>query len=118
MIKLRIEGHKMDGLVEFLSSNKSNGEDICKASVVKEIGDRRVGFFVFEGFYFRTQRTVSGSVFLYQTNLTSCEIIIVGSGGASAIGTTWGAQQDIEKKISGAILDCTKKLEMKGNYFS
>lgn len=118
MIKLRIEGNKIDDLVGFLSNSNSSSEDICKANIMKEIDNKRVGFFVYEGFYFRTQRTVSGSVFLYQTNLTSCEIVIVGSGGASAIGTTWGAQEDIEKKISGAILDCAKKLGMKGNCFS
>jgi hypothetical protein len=118
MIKLRVEGNKMDDLVEFLTSGNSNSEVICRANVVKEIDNKKVGFFVFEGFYLRTQSTVSGSIFLYQTSLTSCEIVIVGYGGASAIGTTWGAQKDIEKKLSEAILDCAKKLDMKGNCFS
>lgn len=112
MMELRIEGDKIDDLVHFLSDGNSSDEDICKASIVREISGKKVGFFVFEGYYFRTQGTVTGSVFICQTDLNSCEIIIVGSGGASLLGVTWGAQRDIERKISSAILHFATKAGM------
>ena len=115
MIQLRIEGSKIADLVAFLSTSSPDDEEICKANIVKEIDGRSVGFFVFENYYFRTQSSVSGSVFLYQTSPTACEIVIVGSGGASMIGGTWGAHKDIEKKISKVILDHAQKLNMKGD---
>ncbi len=116
MRKLRIEGNKIDDLFKFLSEDSSSDEDICKANIVKEIGDRKIGFFVLEGLYMRVQHTVSGSVFIYQTDSDSCEIIIVGSGGASALGITWGAQKDIEKKIAEIILKYVEETGMKGYY--
>jgi hypothetical protein len=82
---------------------------------VKEVGDRKIGFFVFEGLYMRVQHTVSGSVFIYQTDSDSCEIVIVGSGGATALGVTWGAQKDIEKKIADIILKHVEKTGMKAH---
>lgn len=118
MLKLKVEGNKIGDLAEYLSSSDSNDEDICRASIVKEIDNKKVGFFVFEGNYLRTQSSVSGSVFLYQTDSNSCEIVVVGSGGATLVGVTWGAHKDIEKKISKAVLDYAKKLGMKGDYFS
>jgi hypothetical protein len=118
MIRLRVEGDKLNDLVAYISISASEDAEVCKASVVREIDNRRVGFFVFEGFYFRTQRSVSCSVFLYQTDLNSCEIIIVGAGGATAVGITWGAQKDIEKKMSEAILDYARNLGMKADYSS
>ena len=118
MIQLRIEGNKLIDLVEFLSTSSPDDEEICKANIVKEIDGKRVGFFVFENYYFRTQSSVTGSVLLYQTSPTACEIVIVGSGGASMIGRTWGAQKDIEEKISRVILDHAQKLNMKGSHFS
>lgn len=85
MRKLRIEGKRIDDLFKFLSEDSSNSEDVCKANIVREVGNRKVGFFVFEGLYMRVQSTVSGSVFVYQTDPDSCEIAVVGSGGASAL---------------------------------
>lgn len=114
MRKLRIEGDKIDELFQFLSEDSSGDEDICKANIVKEIGNRKIGFFVFENFYFRVENTVSGSMFVYQTDSDSCEVVIVGSGGASMLGVTWGAQKDIEKKISDAVLSHVAKIGMKG----
>jgi hypothetical protein len=114
MKKLRIEGNKIGDLFQFLSEDSSSDEDVCKANIVKEIGNRKIGFFVFEGLYMRVQSTVSGSVFIYQTDSDSCEIVIVGSGGASALGTTWGAQKDIEKKTADIILKHVKETGMKG----
>lgn len=115
--RLRIEGNRIDDLVKYLSCTSPNSEEICKASILKEIDDKRVGFFVLEGFYFRIQRTVSCSIFLYQTSPTSCEITVVGSGGATAVGITWGAHGDMEKKVSKTILDYAKQLEMKTDSF-
>jgi hypothetical protein len=111
--KLRIEGNKIDDLFHFLSESDSSSEDMCKANIVREIDDGKIGFFVFESLYMRVQSTVSGSVFIYQTDSNSCEIVIVGSGGASAIGITWGAQKDIENKISNAILKHVEEIGMK-----
>jgi hypothetical protein len=113
LIKIKVEGGRLDDLVQFLSIGGSKDGEVCKASIVKEIDHGKVGFFVYEGFYLRVQRTVSGSIFFFQTDSGSCEITIVGSGGASAIGVTWGAQKDVEEKISKAILDCANKLGMK-----
>ncbi len=118
MIKLRVEGSKLADLIDFLSSDNSSDEETCKASVVREMDGKKVGFFVFEGFYLRTQRTVSVSAFVYQTSPTTCEIIIVGSGGATALGITWGAQKDLEKKLAEAILESVKQLDMKGDLLS
>jgi hypothetical protein len=114
MRKLRIEGDRIDELFQFLSRSRPGDEDVCKANIVKEIGGRKIGFFVFEGFYFRVQNTVSGSMFVYQTDSDSCEVVIVGSGGASMLGVTWGAQKDIEKKISYVVLNHVAKIGMKG----
>lgn len=118
MKKLRIEGKRIDELVDFLSSSNSDDEDFCKASVIKEICDRKVGFFVIEGLYMRIQHTVTCSIFFYQTDLDSCEIVAVGSGGATALGITWGAQKDIEKKIAEHILKFAEEAGMKGHYIS
>ena len=115
MKKLRVEGNKIDDLFQFLSESNSGDEDLCKANIVKEIGGRKIGFFVFEGLYMRVRSTVSGSVFIYQTDSDSCEIVIVGSGGASALGVTWGAQKDIENKISNIILKHAEETGMKGH---
>jgi hypothetical protein len=46
--------------------------------------------------------------------LSACEIV-VGSGGASMAGITWGAQEHIEKKTSETILDYARKSGMNGN---
>jgi len=118
MIKLRIEGNRIGELVKFLSSCSSDDENICKASVTKEIGDRKVGFFVYEGLYLRIQTTVSCSVFLCQSGLDSCEMFVVGSGGATALGITWGAQKDFEKKIAKHILEFAEEAGMKGHFLS
>jgi hypothetical protein len=118
MKKLRVEGKRIDDLIKFLSSSNPDDEDVCKASIIKEIGDRKIGFFVIEGLYMRIQHTVTCSVFFYQTDLNSCEIIAVGSGGASALGITWGAQKDIEKKIAEHILKFAEEAGMKGQYIS
>jgi len=114
MRKLRIEGNKIDELFQFLSRGGSGDWDICRANIVKEVGGRKIGFFVFEGFYFRVQNTVSGSMFVYQTDSDCYEVVIVGSGGASMLGVTWGAQKDIEEKISHAVLYRVAKIGMKG----
>lgn len=114
MKKLRVEGNKIDKLFEFLSETNPSDGDVRMANVVREIGDKKVGFFVFEGFYLRIQNTVSGSVLIYQTSSDSCEIITVGSGGATALGITWGAQKDIENKISNVILKHAEENGMKG----
>jgi hypothetical protein len=45
----------------------------------------------------------------------SCEIVLVGAGWATALGITWGAQQDVEKKIAERILDYAEKAGMKGH---
>jgi hypothetical protein len=50
--------------------------------------------------------------------LNSCEIVTVGSGGATALGITWGAQKDIEKKIAEHILKFAEETGMKGHYIS
>ena len=118
MKKLRIEGKSIDDLAKFLSNSNSGDEDVCKASVIKEICGRKVGFFVYEGLYMRIQHTVTCSVFFYQTDLDSCEIVAVGSGGATALGITWGAQKDIEKKIVEHILKFAEEAGMKGRYIS
>lgn len=111
MKKLKIEGNKIVDIINFLSNS-----DGYKTGIVKEIDNRKIGFFVYEDFYFRTQGTVSCSIFLYQTDLDSCEIVVVGSGGASAIGITWGAHKDIEKKVAEGILKYVKKIGIKGYY--
>jgi len=113
MKKLKIEGNKISDIIEFLSDG-----NVCKAQVVRDVDNRKIGFFVYEDYYFRTTRTVSCSVFLYQTELDSCEIAIVGSGGASAIGITWGAHKDVEKKIAESILKYCEKIGAKGYYIS
>lgn len=116
MIELRIESNRIDDLLRSLSESTSGSEEeICKARIVREVSDRKVGFFVYENYYFRTRSTVTGSVFLYQTDSNSCQVIIVGSGGASALGTTWGAHKDIENKIASAILDFAKETGMKAH---
>jgi hypothetical protein len=118
MITLRVEGNRIEDLIKFLSNSSESTGDVYKAGEVKEIDGKKVGFFVFEVFYFRTQRTVSCSIFLVQTDESSCEITIVGSGGASAVGITWGAHKDIEKKLAENILKHAKEIEMKGYYSS
>lgn len=118
MKKLRIEGKRIDDLANFLSSSNSGDEDVCKASIIKEVCDMKVGFFVYEGLYMRIQHTVTCSVFFYQTDLDSCEIVVVGSGGATALGITWGAQKDIEEKIVKQILKFAEEAGMKGQYIS
>lgn len=118
MIKVRIVGDKIYDLVDFISSGEERDDEICKADIVKEINGKKVGFFVYENYYLRTQNTVSCSVFLCQTSLDSCEIVIVGSGGASGLGTTWGAHKDIEKKVSNAILEYVNEVGMKTEYYS
>ena len=118
MKKLRIEGKRIDDLAEFLSSSDSRDEDVCKASVIKEICNTKVGFFVYEGLYMRIQHTVTCSVFFYQTDSNSCEIVAVGSGGATALGITWGAQKGIEEKIAKHILKFAEEAGMKGHYIS
>ena len=45
----------------------------------------------------------------------SCEIVLVGAGWASALGITWGAQEDVEKKIAERISDCAERAGMKGH---
>ncbi len=112
--KLRVEGSRIDDLFRLLSESRPDDENVCMANVVREINGNKVGFFVFEGFYLRTQRTVTGSAFIYQTGSDSSEIIIVGSGGATALGITWGAQTDIENKISDIILKHAQEIGMKG----
>lgn len=104
MKKLKIKGN-VDKIIRFLSD-----DEVCKAKIVKNIDDRKIGFFVYEDFYLRVQSTVSCSLFLHQTGLNSCEITIVGSGGASAIGITWGAHKNIENKVAEGILNYAKKM--------
>jgi len=60
MLKLKIEGDKIDDILEFLSNGSTNDE-VYKAGAVKEINNRKIGFFVYEVFYLRTQGTVSCS---------------------------------------------------------
>ncbi|MEM2917329.1 MAG: hypothetical protein QXN63_03115 [Candidatus Bathyarchaeia archaeon] len=82
--------------------------------MVKEIGNKKIGFFVYECIYFRVLGTVSCSVFLYQTEANSCEIVIVGSGGEPLAGISWGAHGDIEEKFAKAILNYCKRTRIKG----
>jgi hypothetical protein len=118
MINLRVEGNRIEDLVKFLSNCSESTDDVYKAGVVKEINGKKVGFFVYEVFYLRTQGTVSCSIFLVQTEESLCEIAIVGSGGASAVGITWGAHKDIEKKVAENILKHVKEIGMKGYHSS
>lgn len=103
MRTLRFRGDRCDDLLGFLSCYYG-----LRAKKIKEMHGEKVGFFVFDKYYLRINSYVSCSIFYHQDEKDTCEITIVGAGGAQGfIGVTWGTEHDIETFASKPIIKYT-----------